>query len=71
MSNACPRKFLHVVTNFVKHPANLAVDSLAQNDANTRWADLLQCAKLSRVRRREKFRAVILASAPDPTNGRA
>ena len=41
MSDAGSRQFLHLVTDFVKHPADLAIDALAQHDAHSRRTDLL------------------------------
>ena len=35
-------QFFYVVADVVKHPANLAIDSLTQNDADTRGTKLLQ-----------------------------
>ena len=32
-------EFFHVVTNLVKHPANLAINSLAKKDAQPRRLD--------------------------------
>src|SRR4051812_18334347 len=37
-----PDKFLHLVTDFVKHSANLAVDSLSENDAEMSGFDRTQ-----------------------------
>ena len=41
MSDAGSRQFLHLVADFVKHPADLAIDALTQHDAHSRRTDLL------------------------------
>src|SRR6476659_4362230 len=40
-ANSDASKFLHVVTNLVKHPADLAVDTLPQDHMKTSWFNRL------------------------------
>jgi hypothetical protein len=42
IADADTRQFFYVIADVVKHSPNLAIDSLAQNDADTRRAKLVQ-----------------------------